>query len=167
MDTEQQIRLNFLDEADDYFEDMESHLLGLASNIVEPQKIDLVLRSAHSIKGGAAMMGFSILSQVAHRLEDFLKVLRVRYVGREITTEVETLLLESVDCLRVIGDLNRRGVEVKDSSGWDRDLAEKERLSNLEEIPVAARYTLIFDQLQEHLGELQAKDEDLLMTPSF
>ncbi|MDJ0680095.1 MAG: hybrid sensor histidine kinase/response regulator [Xenococcaceae cyanobacterium MO_167.B52] len=164
MDTEQQIRLNFLDEADDYFEDMESHLLGLASNIVEPQKIDLVLRSAHSIKGGAAMMGFSILSQVAHRLEDFLKVLRVRYVGREITTEVETLLLESVDCLRVIGDLNRRGVEVKDSSVWDRDLAENETLRNLEEIPVAERYTLIFDQLQEHLGELQAKDEDVLMT---
>ncbi|MDJ0647558.1 MAG: hybrid sensor histidine kinase/response regulator [Xenococcaceae cyanobacterium MO_188.B19] len=162
MDREQQIRLNFLEEADDYFEDMESHLLGLANNIVEPQKIDLVLRSAHSIKGGAAMMGFPILSQVAHRLEDFLKVLRVRYVGCEITTEVETLLLESIDCLRVIGDLNHQGVEANNS--YVCNLAENETLGDHEEIRVAARYTLIFDQLQQHLGELEARDEDVLMT---
>ena len=94
MDTEQQIRLNFLDEAEEYFDKMESNLLGLANTEINPQQVDLVLRAAHSIKGGAGMMGFSILSQVAHSLEDFLKILRVRYTSSLIASEVETLLLQ-------------------------------------------------------------------------
>jgi len=35
--------------------------------------MDAVLRAAHSIKGGAAMMGFQTLSHLAHRFEDFSK----------------------------------------------------------------------------------------------
>ena len=144
MDTEQQIRLNFLDEAEEYFDRMESSLLGLADTVIEPQKVDLVLRSAHSIKGGAAMMGFDTLSRVAHRLEDFFKILRVRYTYARITTEVETLLLQGVDRLRHISELNRQGVEVTDS-----DLRE--------------RTQPIFEGLREHLGDLESKDEDALM----
>ena len=62
MDTEQQIRLNFLDEAEEYFDLMESNLLGLADTAIDPQRVDLVLRAAHSIKGGAAMMSLNTLS---------------------------------------------------------------------------------------------------------
>ena len=144
MDTEQQIRLNFLDEAEEYFDRMESNLLGLANTVIDIQKVDLVLRAAHSIKGGAGMMNFTILSQVAHRLEDFFKILRVRYASSQITTEVETLLLQSVDCLRHIGDLNRQGVAVTESDISDRTQP-------------------IFEQLRQHLGDLEAKDEDALM----
>ena len=110
MDTEQQIRLNFLDEAEEYFDRMESSLLGLADTAVDPQKVDPILRSAHSIKGGAAMMSFNILSQVAHRIEDFLKILRVRYAADSIDVEVETLLLQSVDSLRHLASLNRQQI---------------------------------------------------------
>ena len=144
MDTEQQIRLNFLDEAEKYFDRMESNLLGLADAVIDTQKVDLVLRSAHSIKGGAAMMNFNILSRVAHRLEDFLKILRVRHTSSQITTEVETLLLQSVDCLRYISDLNRQGVAVTDSY-------------------LSERTQPIFERLQQHLGDLEAEDEDALM----
>ena len=144
MDTEQQIRLNFLDEAEEYFDRMESNLLGLANTVLNPQQVDIVLRAAHSIKGGAAMMDFNILSQVAHRLEDFFKILRVRYASSQITTEVETLLLQGVDCLRTLSELNRQGVEITDS--YLSDLSQS-----------------IFEQLREHLGDLEATDEDALM----
>jgi two-component system, chemotaxis family, sensor histidine kinase and response regulator PixL len=144
MDTEQQIRLNFLDEAEEYFDRMESNLLGLANTALDPQQVDTVLRAAHSIKGGAAMMGFNILSQVAHRLEDFLKILRVRHACNLVSVEVETLLLQSVDCLRQISGLNRQGVEVTDFGISDRIQA-------------------IFEQLREHLGDLEDTDEDALM----
>ena len=120
MDTEQQIRQNFLDEAEEYFDSMESGLIGLADAAVDAQKVDLVLRAAHSIKGGAAMMKFNTLSQVAHRLEDFLKVLRVRYAASSVEVEVETLLLQSVDFLRDIAVQNRQGIQVNDSVISDR-----------------------------------------------
>ena len=144
MDKELQIRLNFLDEAEAYFDNMESNILGLADTELNSQQVDLVLRSAHSIKGGAAMMGFATLSKTSHRLEDFLKILRVRYVNSQINTEIETLLLQGVDCLRSIRELNRQGVEVKDADVSDRTQP-------------------IFKQLQQHLGDLEAQDEDALM----
>ena len=145
MDTEQQIRLNFLDEAEEYFDRMESNLIGLADAAVDPQKVDFVLRSAHSIKGGAAMMKFNTLSQVAHRLEDFLKVLRVRYAGDLVGVEVETALLQSVDCLRDLVSQNRQGTEVEPSQISDRTKP-------------------IFDLLKQHLGELEDADEDALLS---
>ncbi len=145
MDTEQQIRLNFLDEAQEYFDRMESSSIGLADAAVDPQKVDLLLRSAHSIKGGAAMMKFDTLSRVAHRLEDFLKVLRVRYAGASVGVEVETALLQSVDCLRDLASQNRQGIEVNDSE-------------------ISDRTEPIFDLLKQHLGELEDADENALLS---
>ena len=150
MDTEQQIRLNFLDEAEEYFDLMESNLLGLSNTIVDPQKVDLILRSAHSVKGGAAMMGFDILSQTAHRIEDFLKILRVRYASDSIDAEVETLLLQSVDNLRNLANLNRQqlvGYAPADN-----------RIETLRD-----RTEPIFEQLRSHLGDLQTSDENALL----
>lgn len=151
MDTEQQIRFNFLDEAEEYFDLMESNLLGLADGAIDSQKIDFVLRSAHSIKGGAAMMSFNILSQVAHRLEDFFKILRVRYAGEIISIEVETLLLQSVDYLRNLANLNRQ------------DLCDTANQNNQQQ-ELFDRIQPIFEQLRSYLGDLEASDENALLS---
>ncbi len=153
MDTEQQIRLNFLDEAEEYFDLIESNLLGLANTAIDPQKIDLMLRSAHSIKGSAAMMHFDTLSQVAHRLEDFFKILRVRYASSSVTMEVETLLLQSLDCLRQIRNLNHQGLNRGDSE------FDTQAVTNYVD-----QAELIFEKLREHLGDLQASDENALLS---
>lgn len=153
MDTEQQIRLNFLDEAEEYFDLIEDNLLGLANTVIDPQTIDLMLRSAHSVKGSAAMMQFNTLSQAAHRLEDFFKILRVRYISSSITTEVETLLLQSLDCLRQIRNLNLQGLNLGDSEFEAQTIAA-----------LAERAEPLFKQLREHLGDLQAADENALLS---
>ncbi len=153
MDTEQQIRLNFLDEAEEYFDLIESNLLGLANTAIDPQKIDLMLRSAHSVKGSAAMMHFNVLSRVAHRLEDFFKILRVRYASVSVTMEVETLLLQSLDCLRQIRNLNHQGLNRGDSE-----------FDNQTVVDCASQAEAIFEQLREHLGDLQASDENALLS---
>ncbi|PSB09760.1 hybrid sensor histidine kinase/response regulator [Pleurocapsa sp. CCALA 161] len=153
MDTEQQIRLNFLDEAEEYFNLMESNLLGLADTAIDPQKVDLVLRAAHSIKGGAAMMSLNALSQVAHRLEDFFKILRVRYADKTVIVEIETLLLQSVDYLRNLASLNRQELSTDASEVINQQL---ELLSD--------RTQTIFTQLRSHLGDLRATDENALLS---
>ncbi|MDJ0658602.1 MAG: hybrid sensor histidine kinase/response regulator [Crocosphaera sp.] len=145
IDQEQQVRLNFLDEAQDCYDAIESVLLGLrtSDNMTEP--LDLALRSAHSVKGGAGMMGFSTLSHVAHRLEDFFKILRVRHPDTPITTEVETLLLQGVDRLRQVNELHRHATDINNE--W------------LEE-----NVNPIFEQLRHHLGDLQEEDENTLFS---
>ena len=150
MDTEQQIRLNFMDEAEEYFDILESNLLGLSNLAIDPHQIDLVLRAAHSIKGGAAMMGFDTLSKVAHRLEDFFKILRVRYASDSINAEVETLLLQSVDNLRNLANLNRQ--QLVGYAPVDN------RIETLRD-----RTEPIFEQLRSHLGDLQTSDENALL----
>ena len=145
MDKEQQVRINFLDEAEDCFDRIESVLIGLAATVADPQQLDLALRSAHSVKGGAGMMGFSALAQVAHRLEDFFKILRVRYHSTQISTEVETLLLQGVDSLRQVSALHRQDTVIDES--W-----------------LGHHIHPIFDQLHQHLGDLQEDDEDALFS---
>jgi two-component system, chemotaxis family, sensor histidine kinase and response regulator PixL len=143
MDKQQQVRINFLDEAEDCFDRIESVLLGLSTTTADPQQLDLALRAAHSVKGGAGMMGFTPLSRIAHRLEDFFKILRVRYHSTQIDTEVETLLLRGVDSLRQTSNLLRQGTTIEET--WFVDKIDP-----------------IFDRLRQHLGDLQDEDENIL-----
>ncbi|NEP54737.1 MAG: hypothetical protein F6K65_40505, partial [Moorea sp. SIO3C2] len=65
VDKELEIKLQFLDEADEYLQTLDGSLLDLAQTGVLQDNINAALRSAHSIKGGAAMMGFVLLSDFA------------------------------------------------------------------------------------------------------
>jgi two-component system, chemotaxis family, sensor histidine kinase and response regulator PixL len=145
IDNDRQIPLKFLDEAADCCDRIESTVLGLAHKIPNPQDLDQALRAAHSIKGGAGMMGFMPLSQVAHRLEDFFKILRVRYHSKSIDTAVETLLLQGVDFLRQVGELHRQDQQIEEA--W-----------------LNTESRSIFDQLRQHLGDLRPEDEDALLS---
>jgi two-component system, chemotaxis family, sensor histidine kinase and response regulator PixL len=144
MDKDWQIALKFLDEAEDCYDRIESTVLGLANAIADPQALDEALRAAHSVKGGSAMMGFVPLSQIAHQLEDFFKILRVHYHTKSIDPEVETLLLQGVDCLRQVGNLHRQ----------DR---------SIDEDWLSTQSQPIFDRLRQHLGDLRPEDEDALL----
>ncbi|MEM9979543.1 MAG: Hpt domain-containing protein, partial [Cyanobacteria bacterium P01_D01_bin.2] len=62
VDKELEIKLQFLDEADEYLQTLDDALLGLAQQGILQDNINAALRSAHSIKGGAAMMGYTLLS---------------------------------------------------------------------------------------------------------
>ncbi|MEO0932747.1 MAG: Hpt domain-containing protein, partial [Cyanobacteria bacterium J06641_2] len=62
-DKEFEIQMQFLEEASDYLNTIEGVLLEIdTSNRIDLEKINAALRAAHSIKGGAAMMGFRSLS---------------------------------------------------------------------------------------------------------
>jgi two-component system, chemotaxis family, sensor histidine kinase and response regulator PixL len=144
MDTDQQVRLDFLVEAEEYFDSLESLFMDLDSQGAEPSLLDTAMRAAHSLKGGAAMMRFMPLSQVAHRLEDFLKILRVRKDDSLVDREVTTLLLQGVDCLREVRNLHQQQ-------------------ANIDEDWLTQHTASVFEPLRARLGDLKAEDEDLLL----
>ncbi|MBE9136395.1 hybrid sensor histidine kinase/response regulator [Nodosilinea sp. LEGE 07088] len=144
MDAEQQVRLNFLEEVEDYFDQIEAVALELTTAELDASQLDRAMRAAHSVKGGAAMMGFIPLSQIAHRLEDFFKILRVRGDSVELTAQVESLFLQGVDALRLASNYSRKGVTI------DAPLMQN-------------KFQPIFDQLRSHLGDLRPEDEDQLL----
>jgi two-component system, chemotaxis family, sensor histidine kinase and response regulator PixL len=98
---EQEIRLQFLEEAQEYVGIIESELLEISNGSIKGQYLDRILRAAHSIKGGAAMMGFQTLSYLAHRLEDCFKVLNSSH-PELLTEDIEHLLILSLDDMRQV-----------------------------------------------------------------
>jgi len=143
-DKELEIRLQFLEEAIEYLNTIESGMLGLATAQVNNQRLDAVLRAAHSIKGGAAMMGFQTLSYLAHRLEDFLKVLKTH--KPRIDDELESLLLTGVARLRQVIALNHQGTVVDEQ--W-----------------LDTHITPMFEQLDRRLGASMPADTAALELP--
>ena len=143
-DKELQVRLQFLEEAGEYLDTIESNLLGLGSGSVNSQQMDGILRAAHSIKGGAAMMGFLSLSHLAHRLEDFFKVLKVGK-SKAVDSDLETTLLSTVDFLRQIITVNRQQQEV--DSQW-----------------LETTVNPVFEYLHDRLGDPQPEDAAALLS---
>ncbi len=93
----QQTYAYFLMEAQDLLQAIEQDLLSLREDR-QPAKVHNLMRSAHTLKGAAASVGFQSIKTMAHNLEDVFKALYNPNVV--IDTELETLLLVSHDCLR-------------------------------------------------------------------
>ena len=139
---ELEVRLQFLEEAQERLDTLESGLLGIGDG-VNGKQVDALLRAAHSIKGGAALMSYQSLSELAHRLEDFFKILKT---GRsEVDGDLESLLLSGVDRLRQIVVSHRQGATVEEE--W-----------------LEAEAQPIFERLHDRLGDLQPDDEASLLS---
>jgi len=143
-DKELEIQLQFLEEAQEYLDTIESALIGLAGNHIESQQMDSILRAAHSVKGGAGMMGYQTLSHLAHRLEDSFKVMKVQRNSLNVDAELEGLLLGAVDRLSNVLSLNRQGTDA--DPDWVSRIA-----------------TPVFDQLHERLGDPVEEDANSML----
>ncbi|MEO1560127.1 MAG: Hpt domain-containing protein, partial [Cyanobacteria bacterium J06632_19] len=99
---EQQQRIlgYFIEEATDHLNTIEQGLLNLQSTLNDPDLINEVFRAAHSIKGGAAMLGLSSIQRTSHRLEDCFKVLKDNPV--KIDQKLESLFLGVSDTLKAL-----------------------------------------------------------------
>jgi chemotaxis family two-component system sensor histidine kinase/response regulator PixL len=153
-DKEREIKLQFLDEAEDYLNTLETALLGMSQGGIILEDVKSALRSAHSIKGGAGLMGYPLMSDLAHRLETVLKVLKGQRETLVVDTTLEGLLLAGVDTLKQVIQCDRTQTTL--TPAWLETTA----------IP-------IFTQLQEILGEadpesandLLASDENQSILP--
>jgi chemotaxis protein histidine kinase CheA len=97
-------------------------------------------------------MGFLVLSQFAHRLEDSFKVLKIQKHAVEIDGELERLLLAAVDCL---------GNEIE----IDRASLLPGNPVDIDPTQLLARAEPIFDRLSERLGDSQEEDASSVLLP--
>jgi two-component system, chemotaxis family, sensor histidine kinase and response regulator PixL len=144
-DKEHEIQMQFLEEATDYLNTLEGVLLEIDSNRIDIDKINAALRAAHSIKGGAGMMGFRVLSDLAHRIEDSFKVLKTKRNSVSVDTELQSLLLTGVDWLRQIVDIHSQGNNP--DSEW-----------------LATFCYPVFDELHERLGDPNEEDASTILS---
>lgn len=91
----QELLEEFLLEARERADEVESLMLGIATDDVEARSKALVQvkRELHTLKGNAGMMGFSDLQQLAHHLEDEIE-------GVDLQSPEVNDLLSGIDLLR-------------------------------------------------------------------
>ncbi len=88
----------FFDEADELLADMEQHLLLLDPLAPDNEQLNAIFRAAHSIKGGAATFGFTVLQETTHLLENLLD--GARRDEMRLSTDIINLFLETKDIMQ-------------------------------------------------------------------
>ena len=140
---EQQQRIlgYFIEEAKDHLNTIEQGLLNLQATIVNPEMANEVFRAAHSVKGGAAMLGIESMQRTAHRMEDYFKLLKEAPV--KVDRPLESMFLRVFDALQELLE------QLQGPFGLTED----------KEQSIMAGVEPVFQQLQEHL-ELLLADAD-------
>ncbi len=88
----------FVEEAPELLQVLEVGLLSLNQER-SIDKVHDLMRTAHTLKGGAASVGLTAIATLAHRLENILKAFYDETL--QIDTDLETHLLQAYDCLRI------------------------------------------------------------------
>jgi len=92
----------FIEEAKEHLETLEQGILDLGHLTNNTEQINEMFRAAHSIKAGAAMLGYSSIQKTAHRLEDAFTILKENPI--QVDQKLESLFLKSYDLLQILID---------------------------------------------------------------
>ncbi len=133
---QQRVMGYFIEEAKEHLNTIEQGLLNLQSIAEEPEMLNEVFRAAHSVKGGAAMLGLYSIQQTAHCLEDYFKVLKEHRV--KVDQKLESLFFQGFDTLQELLE------ELQSPLGLTDDVAEN----------VTEEFQLISAELNTHLAAL-------------
>lgn len=98
-DQQDRILRLFIEEAKEHLDTLENGLVDLKSTMKDPESLQEMFRAAHSVKGGAAMLGLDSIKTTAHRLEDCFKILKDGPV-KQVDQTAESLFLKGVDTLK-------------------------------------------------------------------
>ncbi len=93
----QRIMGYFLEEAKEHLATIEQGLLNLQNLVEDSERLNEVFRAAHSLKGGAAMLGIPSIQKIAHQLEDCFKILQEHPLQTDPT--LEALFFQGFDPL--------------------------------------------------------------------
>jgi chemosensory pili system protein ChpA (sensor histidine kinase/response regulator) len=136
-DKQKQITMYFIEEAKEHLQTIESGLLDLQTIMGNSESVNEIFRAAHSIKGGAAMLGFSSIQHVAHNFEDYFKVIREN-TNFQVDQDLQTLFLQAFDKLQELVE------HLQSPYGLTKDAVDT----------VMAGSDQIFAKLKDHLQRL-------------
>jgi two-component system chemotaxis sensor kinase CheA len=100
----------FFDEAEELLAEKERLLLAVDIAAPDPEDLNAVFRTAHSIKGGASTFGLNDMSEVTHVLESLLD--RIRKGEMSLTAQHVDAFLAAKDILKMQLDGHRNGADV-------------------------------------------------------
>lgn len=112
MDTNQYLEM-FLEESKEHLQACNEHLLELEKNPEDLAIVNEVFRSAHTLKGMSATMGYEDIADLTHKMENVLDAIRNSKIS--VTTEILDIVFQAVDYLEeMVMDIEAGGTGKKD-----------------------------------------------------
>ena len=147
---------DFIVEAAEHLEEMETSLLQLEQDYEGKEILDEIFRSIHTIKGAAQFVGIERVSELSHKLENLLDLIRKDEIA--LNTAITDLLIAGKDRLtQLVDELERTQAEKTEVA----DLVEQvRRVVEGDEIPFDTADAT--DPLTQQEVPLEAKQPALL-----
>lgn len=120
MDTNQYLEM-FIEESREHLQSCNEHLLELEQNPQDLGIVNEIFRSAHTLKGMSATMGYEDIADLTHKMENVLDAIRNAKI--RVTTEILDVVFQAVDYLEeMVLDISSGGSGKKDVSELVRSL---------------------------------------------
>ena len=105
----------FIDESNDHLQSLNENLLRLEGAPEDISIVQDIFRSAHTLKGMSATMGYEDIADLTHKMENVLDAIRNEKI--KVTPEILDVVFESVDHLEeMVGDIASGGDGKRDVS---------------------------------------------------
>ncbi|GGF10898.1 chemotaxis protein CheA [Halobacillus andaensis] len=115
METNQYLEL-FIDESNEHLQSINDRLLDLEKSPQELSIVGEIFRSAHTLKGMAATMGYQDLANLTHKMENVLDGVRNEKIY--VDSEMLDVVFDSVD------DLEAMVVDISQGGSGERDVTK-------------------------------------------
>ena len=112
---DQELLEAFLAETKELLEKLDDDLVRLEKTSDDPELLNRIFRSIHTVKGASSFLGFDQLVKVTHKAEDVLN--RLRKSELRITPEIIDVILETADLVKTLvndiktGEIQERDIE--------------------------------------------------------
>lgn len=160
MDTSQYMAM-FLEESFENLQTLNESLLELEQQPDNLEKLNMIFRVAHTIKGMSATMGFNEVAELTHKMEDVLSAFREGDL--KVDQKVVTVLFKCLDSLeKMINNIGEGNDEHIDTSEVLQLLDEVKNSSNtLVEIkPIETKNSI--EEVKENNIELNEYEESII-----
>lgn len=97
MDDNSVYRTLFFEETDDHLQQLNDHVLALESNPKDTALLNDIFRSAHTLKGMAATMGYDVMTQLTHKMENIFELFKTATLS--VTSDSISLIFKCLDRL--------------------------------------------------------------------
>jgi len=97
---DQELLEGFLAETTELLEKLDDDLIALEKASDDPELMNRIFRSIHTVKGASSFLGFDLLVRVTHKTEDVLN--RLRKGELFLTSEIMDVVLEATDLVKTL-----------------------------------------------------------------
>jgi len=182
MDLSLDLKNDFLTEAFELVDSLEKNLLSLEKDQTNEKSINEIFRVAHTIKGGAATLGYNEIKELTHLMEDVLDLVRKKKITLDHSRtnillqckdEIERMLLErekdNVYISEKTKSLKKVLENIKKSAGLSIEKKSEQKVENVEPERKSQELTEIFEFIKLNnfelstLSELVSKGENVFL----